>query len=101
MVGEPESFAPLEVIIFNWQLLRLRLPTRANLLHCCVSAVQGALCCGCSLHQETETHLFATCRVAAAVWTEEGDEHDMAISDLEAMESKEYTYLRWKRNPGV
>ncbi|MCI67034.1 hypothetical protein A2U01_0088292, partial [Trifolium medium] len=32
------SSAPTKVIIFNWQLLRLRLPMRLNLMHRCSSS---------------------------------------------------------------
>ncbi|MCI16332.1 F-box family protein [Trifolium medium] len=66
-----DSYAPLKVIIFNWQLLRHRLPTRSNLMRRCIlPSVPGVNCCWCSSFQETEKHLFATCRVAAAVWAE-------------------------------
>jgi hypothetical protein len=65
-----ESFAPTKVVIFSWQLLLQRLPTRGNLSRRgLLLPPEQALCAWCSSEVETEAHLFMTCLVAVAVWT--------------------------------
>jgi hypothetical protein len=64
------SFAPLKVIIFSWQVLLQRLPTRMNLIKRGLLAPPSTPCCVfCMLVEETESHLFSCCPVAVDVWT--------------------------------
>jgi hypothetical protein len=64
------SLAPQKVVIFAWQLLHQRLPTRTNLLHRGIIAPElGSQCCLCCEGRESETHLFATCSFAMLVWS--------------------------------
>jgi hypothetical protein len=63
------SFAPMKVIIFSWQLILQRLPTRANLSRRSViwtpSHIQIVWCC---VEMESEVHLFTKYSVAVEVW---------------------------------
>jgi hypothetical protein len=64
-----ESLAPMKVIIFSWQLLLQKLPTRYNLSRRGVfGSPSQAFCARCQLGVETEAHLFMTCSVAVEVW---------------------------------
>jgi hypothetical protein len=64
-----ECLAPSKVIIFSWQLLLQRLPTRSNLSRRGVfRSPSQTLCTRCQLDLETEVHLFTTCSVAVEVW---------------------------------
>ncbi|MCI39373.1 hypothetical protein A2U01_0060604, partial [Trifolium medium] len=63
------SYAPSKVIVFSWQLVLGRLPTRANL------AVRGVFggdsdpsCVWCPGVREAEHHLFVTCAFASNIW---------------------------------
>ncbi|MCI00129.1 hypothetical protein A2U01_0021145, partial [Trifolium medium] len=58
-----------EVVVFSWQLLRRRLPTRENL------AKRGIIdngpdtkCVWCPLASESEGHLFGGCNFASIIW---------------------------------
>jgi hypothetical protein len=59
----------MKVIIFSWQLLLQRLPTRSNLsLRGVFRSPSQALCIRCQLDLETEAHLFTSCSFAVEVW---------------------------------
>jgi hypothetical protein len=63
-----ESYAPTKVVIFSWQLLLERLPTRGNLFRRgLLQSRAQSLCAWCNSDVETEVHLFMTCSVA--VWS--------------------------------
>jgi hypothetical protein len=63
------SLAPSKIVIFSWQLLLQRLPTRANLSRRRVLCPPSqSVCVWCHSEAESENHLFATCRVAVEVW---------------------------------
>jgi hypothetical protein len=65
-----ESYAPTKVVIFSWQLLLERLPTRGNLFRRgLLQSPAQSLCAWCNSDVETEVHLFMTCSVAVAVWS--------------------------------
>jgi hypothetical protein len=60
-----DSFAPVKVVIFNWQLWHQRLPMRLNLLRRCSLAGVSEQCCSlCSAQLETKIHLFVKCSIA-------------------------------------
>jgi hypothetical protein len=64
-----ESFAPMKVIIFSWQLMLQRLPTRANLLRRgVIRSPSHAQCVWCGIDLESEDHLFSKCCIAVEVW---------------------------------
>jgi hypothetical protein len=65
------SWAPSKVVMFSWQLLLGRLPTRVNLAKWRVIPIgeQGCWYCG-SEYNETEDHLFLLCPFAWRVWLE-------------------------------
>jgi hypothetical protein len=64
-----ESLAPSKVIVFIWQFLFRRLPTKANLA---IRGVVGdgleSFCSLCPMGLEGEGHLFGSCAFAAALW---------------------------------
>jgi hypothetical protein len=63
------SLAPLKVIIFPWQLLFQRLPTRANLFKRGVfRSPSQTHYVWCHFEMESEVHLFTKCSVAVEVW---------------------------------
>ncbi|KAK2412461.1 hypothetical protein QL285_047651 [Trifolium repens] len=62
------SSAPSKVIVFSWQALIGRLPTRSNLCRRGVVLVRGSSCVFCGLFDEVENHLFASCPWAWIVW---------------------------------
>jgi hypothetical protein len=57
-----KSYAPSKVIVFTWQLLLGRLPTRDNL------ETQQMECLWCPLIIESESHLFRMCPFANGLW---------------------------------
>ncbi|KAK2419028.1 hypothetical protein QL285_041167 [Trifolium repens] len=66
-----ESWAPSKVVVFSWQTLLLRIPTRINL------ATRGVvfegdhlLCPVCGGGVETEDHLFLLLSLAWSIWFE-------------------------------
>jgi hypothetical protein len=66
-----ESPAPSKVVVFSWQLLHDRLPTKVN------PARRGVLgrevevkCVWCNHDPEATNHLFLHCKVAHRVWIE-------------------------------
>jgi hypothetical protein len=64
-----KSWAPSKVIVFSWQLLFRRLPTKVNLA---IRGVVGdgteSFCSLCPLGLEGEGHLFGSCAFAAVLW---------------------------------
>ncbi|KAK2449929.1 hypothetical protein QL285_009079 [Trifolium repens] len=62
------SSSPSKVIVFSWQALLGRLPTRSNLCRRGVVLVGGSTCVFCGLFDEVENHLFASCSWAWLVW---------------------------------
>jgi hypothetical protein len=62
------SSAPTKVIVFSWQALLGRLPTRSNLARRGVVLVGGSTCVFCGLFDEAENHLFASCLWVWSVW---------------------------------
>jgi hypothetical protein len=65
------SWAPSKVVVFSWQKLLSRIPTRANLTTRGV-VLEGAhlLCAACGGGVETENHLFLLCPLAWSIWIE-------------------------------
>jgi hypothetical protein len=59
-----KSWAPSKVIVFSWQALLGRLPTRINLARRGVVVVGGSSCAFCDGFGESENHLFACCSLA-------------------------------------
>jgi hypothetical protein len=60
--------SPSKIIVFSWQALLGRLPTRLNLLHGGIIQQSGApLCALCDRSLESETHLFVH-PIATKVW---------------------------------
>ncbi|MCI19506.1 hypothetical protein A2U01_0040662, partial [Trifolium medium] len=65
------SPAPSKIIVFSWQLLHNRLPTRDNLTRCGVLRADDSRgCVVCTGSMETSTHLFLHCDFAASIWAE-------------------------------
>jgi hypothetical protein len=66
-----ESPAPSKVMVFSWQLLHDRLPTKVNLARRGVlgQEVDGK-CVWCDHSLEAANHLFLHCNVAHRVWIE-------------------------------
>jgi hypothetical protein len=63
------SWAPSKVIVFSWQALLGRLPTRDNLV--CRRILPSGVaswCPWCEGQVESENHLLVTCPLAWAVW---------------------------------
>jgi hypothetical protein len=64
-----ESPAPSKVIAFSWQLLYDRIPTRLNLSHRGIIAIEESReCVVCVGRVESSTHLFMHCPFAMRVW---------------------------------
>ncbi|GAU18667.1 hypothetical protein TSUD_125000 [Trifolium subterraneum] len=64
-----KSWAPSKVIVFSWQLLLDRVPTRQNLLRRrVIRDPSGALCAFCGASVEAIDHLFITCGSISLVW---------------------------------
>ncbi|MCI07352.1 putative ribonuclease H protein, partial [Trifolium medium] len=64
------SWAPSKVIVFSWQALLGRLPTRANLAYRRI--LPSGVCAWCPWCEgivEFENHLLVTCPLAWAVWS--------------------------------
>jgi hypothetical protein len=64
-----KSWAPSKVIVFSWQLLFRRLPTKVNLaIRGVVGDETESFCSLCPLGLEGEGHLFGSCAFAAVLW---------------------------------
>ncbi|MCI33082.1 F-box family protein, partial [Trifolium medium] len=64
-----KSWVPLKVIVFSWQLLQDRIPSRQNLLRRKVLPdPDSAICALCGLSEESFVHLFISCPVVSSVW---------------------------------
>jgi hypothetical protein len=66
-----DSWAPSKVVVFSWQTLLARIPTKENL------AIRGMVlenahvnCAVCGGGVETENHLFILCPFAWSIWIE-------------------------------
>jgi hypothetical protein len=57
-------------MVFSWQALLVRLPTRVNLAKRGVISSGGQVNCPCSEDRETEDHLFLLCPFTWKIWTE-------------------------------
>jgi hypothetical protein len=67
------SLAPSKVMVFSWQLILQRLPTRVNLFRRGIpDLITNPNCVWCPGERETEVHLFGTCSFALSVWSEIG-----------------------------
>jgi hypothetical protein len=63
------SPAPSKVVMFSWQLLHYRIPTRSNLAHRhCLPPDASQACVLCNGFIETVNHLFMHCHVSFSVW---------------------------------
>jgi len=61
--------APSKVVVFSWQLLLNRIPTRLNLSYCGVPLPVGGLgCVFCDEPSELSVHLFLSCPSILPVW---------------------------------
>ncbi|GAU34591.1 hypothetical protein TSUD_15060 [Trifolium subterraneum] len=64
-----ESLAPSKVIVFSWQLLFGRIPTRVNLAkRGIVEHGYNSFCVLCPWSLECEGHLFGWCAFASTIW---------------------------------
>ncbi|GAU27401.1 hypothetical protein TSUD_356360 [Trifolium subterraneum] len=64
-----KSWAPSKVIVFSWQLLQDRVPTRQNLLRRHVLREASlSLCALCGDFVESINHLFITCDYISIFW---------------------------------
>ncbi|GAU38174.1 hypothetical protein TSUD_264000 [Trifolium subterraneum] len=64
-----KSFAPSKVIVFSWQLLLRRLPTKKNLFkRGILSDDSKKICVLCPMNIECEGHLFGWCDFASTLW---------------------------------
>jgi hypothetical protein len=64
-----KSKAPSKVIVFSWQLLFGRLPTKGNLFKREIfSDTRQSDCTWCPLITESEGHLFGMCPFACGLW---------------------------------
>jgi hypothetical protein len=64
-----KSFAPSKIIVFSWQLLLHRLPTKVNLAkRGVVEEGVDSFCVLCPMELEKESHLFGVCAFASALW---------------------------------
>jgi hypothetical protein len=64
------SWAPSKVIVFSWQALHARLPTRLNLSWRGVfNDGEAVSCVLCADSSETEDHFFASCPMTWVVWS--------------------------------
>jgi hypothetical protein len=63
------SPAPSKVVVFSWQLLHYRLPTRSNLAHRhCLPLDISQACVMSNGYIETVNHLFLHCKVSSVIW---------------------------------
>ncbi|MCH88363.1 LINE-1 reverse transcriptase like, partial [Trifolium medium] len=66
-----DSPAPSKVIVFSWQLLHDRVPTKENMLvRGILPDENGGGCVWCPGVSESSSHLFLHCKVAMEVWYE-------------------------------
>jgi hypothetical protein len=66
-----KSQAPSKVVIFSWQLLHDRVPTKENLLvRGVIQQGIGSNCVWCGNPCESSRHLFLHCKMALVVWYE-------------------------------
>jgi hypothetical protein len=66
-----ESPAPSKVIVFSWQLLYDRIPTKCNRDHRSILSPDVSRdCVGCVGFVESSTRLFLHCSSAIAIWYE-------------------------------
>ncbi|GAU47706.1 hypothetical protein TSUD_177110 [Trifolium subterraneum] len=65
-----DSWAPNKVVVFSWQALLGRLPTKENLVKRGIS-LEGTMvgCVMCGGGRESEDHLFAACSTTWEVWS--------------------------------
>jgi len=64
-----KSWGPSKVIVFSWQLLLDRIPSRSNLLRRGVPlSVRGVRCVFCHVSLESATHMFLSCPSFFPVW---------------------------------
>lgn len=64
-----KSGAPSKVVVFSWQLILDRIPTRLNLSHRGVPLPVGGLgCVFCAALTESSVHLFLSCPSILPVW---------------------------------
>jgi hypothetical protein len=65
------SPAPSKVIVFSWQILHDRVPTKDNLiLRGILPHDNDGFCVWCGNVPETSSHLFLHCKAASVVWYE-------------------------------
>jgi hypothetical protein len=65
------SPAPSKLLVFSWQFLHDRVPTKDNLiLRGILPHGSDGLCVWCGTVMESSTHLFLHCRMACVVWYE-------------------------------
>lgn len=63
-----KSWAPSKVIVFSWQLLQNRIPSRQNLLRRrVITDINNTFCVLCGNSIESVDHLFLTCGVSSTV----------------------------------
>ncbi|MCH84746.1 hypothetical protein A2U01_0005581 [Trifolium medium] len=65
-----KSAAPSKVIVFSWQLMHDRIPTKQNLALRGAHTGNDTLCSFCNSTVETSVHLFLHCGVSAKIWYE-------------------------------
>jgi len=64
-----KSCVPSKVVVFSWQLILDRIPTRRNLLGRGVHLPVGGLgCVFCEASSESSLHLFISCSFILPVW---------------------------------
>ena len=64
-----KSWAPSKVVVFSWQLILDRIPTRLNLVRHGVPLPDGSLgCVFCDGPSESSVHLFLSCLSIVPVW---------------------------------
>ncbi|XP_039686055.1 uncharacterized protein [Medicago truncatula] len=71
LVWHPQ--VPLKVSVFAWQVIRDRLPTKANLTIRGVVPADDILCVSGCGHVETAGHLFLSCTTFASLWQQVRD----------------------------
>jgi hypothetical protein len=66
-----EKLGSSKVVVFSWQTLLSRIPTKANLASRGVVLEDDLLLCAfCGGGVETENHLFLLCPFAWSIWVE-------------------------------
>ncbi|XP_024634593.1 uncharacterized protein [Medicago truncatula] len=71
LVWHPQ--VPFKVSVFAWQLIRDRLPTKANLATRGVVPTDDIFCVFGCVHVETADHLFLSCTTFASLWQQVRD----------------------------